>query len=89
MTEPTVRDVLNEVRAMRRDVVLVKEHLTGNGEPEKGLNFRVPALEREVEGIKNNNASAWGWIKATGTAALLALGGWVWTKIVGNPPSHP
>ena len=89
MNEPTLRDVWTEVRQMRSDVVQVKEHLTGNGEPEKGLNYRVPLLEKEVQSMKANNASAWGWIKATGTAALLALGGWVWTKIVSVPPNHP
>lgn len=86
MNEPTIRDVWNEIRQMRSDVVRVKEHLTGNGEPEKGLNYRVPAMEKELRAIQADSAASWGWIKAVGTAAMLALGGWVWTKITGHTP---
>lgn len=85
--EPTLRDVMREIQFLGSDLKQVKEHLTGNGEPEKGLNYRVPQLEREVSSMKDAHSGVVKWVAGLATAGILGMASWVWSVVTGKHPT--
>lgn len=80
--EPTLRDVMRELQIQGNDIRQVKEHLTGNGKPETGLNHRVPVLESRVEGLEEAHKGVTKWVIGLVTAAGISLVGFVWNKSI-------
>ncbi len=91
MNEPTLRDAMFLMQQIQTDVRQVKEHLTGNGEPEKGLNHRVPILESHVKELQETQRSAVKWLVGSVTAAFFALVATGWKAISTGklPPPTP
>jgi len=85
--EPTLRDVMREIQFLGSDLKQVKEHLTGNGEPEKGLNYRVPQLEREVSSMKDAHGGVVKWVAGLATAGILGIVSWLWSVVTGKHPT--
>jgi len=82
--EPTLRDVMREIQFLGSDLKQVKEHLTGNGEPEKGLNYRVPQLERKLDEIKGTQAGVAKWIAGLATAGIVGMLSWLWSLVTSS-----
>lgn len=70
--------VLHRLDEQDKKLDLLVEHLTGNGDPSKGLIVRVNNVERDVGMAKFLATSSVG-------AVFAGLGAWVWTKIGGGP----
>ena len=71
--------ILHRLGEQDKKLDLLVEHLTGNGDPSKGLIVRVNNVERDVGFAK--------WL-ATGSvgSVLAAAGTWVWTRMSGGHP---
>lgn len=64
--QPSAREILHEIERLRKDICVIGEHITGNGEPSKGLIVKVDRLEQAHESRK------W-WTQTAAGAALASL----------------
>jgi hypothetical protein len=64
--EPTGREILNEISRLREEIGAIGEHITGNGEPAKGLIMKVDRLEQAHESRK------W-WMQTAAGAAIASM----------------
>lgn len=64
--EPSNRDILREVMAMRGDVAGLRRFITGESEPAQGLIMRVDRLEQKAE------RNTW-WASTALGAAIVAF----------------
>jgi len=70
--EPTGREILQEIERLRKDIGVIGEHITGNGEPSKGLIVKVDRLEQAHESRK------W-WAQTAAGAAIASMVASAWS----------
>jgi len=50
--EPTGREIMSEISHLRREIGVIGDHITGNGDPSRGLIVKVDRLEQSHESRK-------------------------------------
>lgn len=67
-----------EVSQIKEDVALIRHHITGNGDPSKGIIVRLDRLERRIESDdERKNRIIWFFRALTG-GVLAAIGLSIW-----------
>ena len=86
MADVTNEHIAGMLSEIREDIRVVKRHVDGGSDPDRGLNTRVRLLEhdaaRSQETARNARGVAWGALATAASAAVL----WAWNELMGKKP---
>ena len=80
-SKPNVEVLATQIEQIQKDVALILKHITGNGNPDKGLIVRMDRIEqRTVAAEKSRDKTLW-IVKALFTGVLTSIGLTVWELV--------
>ncbi len=79
-SDDVIDDVLEVVKQIRKDILSLREIITGNGDMEAGLQYRIKQLEGAEEKREKFRAGFVGFLlKVVAPIATIAtIGGFIW-----------